>query len=277
MSNDTTTNGPLGDAFMFLLYEVQNKGAKITDNAKKFLNHLIVRVVDRARTPDEFEINADEIWPIGSEQQCILWYNLWWSVEDFLSLLIASDDLELAQRNQLYDADHRSFELRQEMERKPHDERFPLLLLQDTVLSSHRTEIKCFLLWFAISADTRIERLICKVSNVLVDELNLGVPKVSKILTMRRTLPAILRGHVRGYFSWQDTTEQLLAAYECGRTMVSSVEDAPAAPELRPVNSPDDFSLCDPDYSILGSLTEHTRFILRSSYPISFQSSSLLL
>lgn len=273
-----------GDVFMFLLYRVQQPTINGTAHSMpteydvSLLNHLIRRIVNRARTPDEYEINADEVWPIGGGGINILWYNLWWTIEDFLALLLAADDVELAKKNEAFLEDDRGQAILDEINKLPPDERFPLILLDDVQLAPWRVHLKCFLVWFACLNDTRIERLMCKVNNVLVNELNLGPPSVSKVLSLRRIVPNILKAHILGYCSWEELTKFMFDAYELGANNLSSVEDSPADSSVRVGDNEESGllgSLFNCDMSTFGHVVD-THLVVRSSYPLSPQRTTLL-
>lgn len=269
---------------MFLLYRIQqptinaNAPSEPVDHDLSILNHLVRRIVNRARTQDEYEINSDEVWSIGGGGVNILWYNLWWTIEDFLALLLAADDVETALKNADFLEDEKGQTLLNDLQSLPPEERFPMLLLEDEFLAPWRTHIKCFLIWFSCLNDTRIERLLCKVNNVLIDELDLGTPSPSKVRSIRRLVPNIIKAHILGYCSWSEFTELLFEAYERGIDTLSSVEDAAADIDLRPSDNPNGKIpglLFDCDLSSLGHLME-THLVVRSAYPFSPQQSSLV-
>ncbi len=273
------------DVFMFLLHQIQSptiaeaKCREPTEHDMNILNHLMRRIINRARTPDEYEIVSDDVWPIGGEGTNVLWYNLWWTIEDFMSLLLAADEIETARKNAAFLEDEHGQNMLNELLKLPVDEQFPLLLLDDKLLAPWRTHLKCFFIWFSCVNDTRVERLLCKLNNVLLDELEFSTPGISQILSIRRLIPNILKAHIMGYCSWREITEFMFDAYERGIDNLSSVEDTPADAEHRPQDTLETGVLgllFDPDMTSLGQPIG-IRLVLHSSYPITPQRSSLFV
>lgn len=239
----------LVNSLMFLVYMAHR------DDERNRLNILLRRVADRARTWDEYELAAD-IRSIGGNHTRIVWNNLEWTIEDFLSLLIAADDLELAREEGQLIEDDRAREIIAASREDP----YPGALLDDPIVSPHRNFLKRFLLWYSIYYDTRIERLFCKLSNVLI-ELHLACPPSAKILNMRRLLFRCIGSYIWGYCSKSFFLNAVEKAYTRGANIITSLEEGPADVDTR--TDPDEW-LFDPYETVFGSSAHVKRLVLRS-------------
>jgi hypothetical protein len=238
------------NSYMFLVFSAH------LEEEHTRLNHLLRRVADRARTWDEYEL-SDEIYSIAGSQTRILWYNLEWTIEDFLSLMIAADDLELARNNSAYqDESGRGQSILTNTEEDP----YPSALLDDPIVSPHRTFLKCFLLWFSIYFDTRIQRLFCKMSNVL-EELELTWPPPRKVVAMRSHLFNCLGHYIFGYCSMDYFQQAVAKAYTSGTTLISSIEETAA--DIDSQASADQL-IFDPHESVFGTKAYSMRLVIRT-------------
>ena len=239
---------------------------------QRIFDHIVRRVIERARTPDEFELDDDDesnVHTIGSasSDDRILWCNLWWTVEDFLALLLATDDYERALANSDYAFDETGEKIIHEEAEKPENERYLELMLKDKVIGHRRNELKWFLLLFACAYDTRIERLFCKMSTVLRDELEFSGVSASKVMAIRRVLSTMLKSHVRGHSTLSDLIWILTETY-----MVTSTPVLGSAPDEPAEEAEDDDDathwLFDRFMSAIDEPNRPTQLILRSSYPM---------
>lgn len=237
------------NTYMFLLYMAQK------EEEKGRLNFLLRRVADRARTWDEYEISPD-VRSIAGSNTRIVWNNLEWTIEDFSSLLIAADDLETARLNRDYVEDDRGQAILADADSDP----YPTALLNDPIVSSNRAFLKCFLLWFSIYYDTRIERLFCKVSNVHA-ELDLSWPPPRKIVMVRERLFRCLGTYIFGYCSQEYFSNAVEMAYTRGTNLISSLEESAADSDAR---ANIDELLFDPVETVFGSRVYMIRLVIRS-------------
>lgn len=248
---------------------------------QNMFDHLVRRVIDRARTPDEYELystttdysynNNDDnssVHCIGSYagDDRVLWHNQWWSIEDFFSLLIAVDDYATALANSAYALDERGQSILVAEQEKLEDERYLNHLMSDTVLVGRSNELKWVLLLFSCAYDTRIERLFCKRSNVLSEELQFDGVSVSKVLTMRRAIPTILKTYVRGQCTLSDLIAVVIDAYTVSGTM--TMGSAPDEPALGNDNDDKSVQLFSPFMSSLDEPDRPNLFVLNSCYPL---------
>jgi hypothetical protein len=235
------------------------------------LNHcLLPRLVERARTPDEYEPQPDLISPIGGTETRVAWCRgLEWTIEDFFALIIAADNVVVARENQwlMHGGGHAEGEgdrgqqiLWQLAEQRP-AERYPELLLSDPALSVSPPwgllEVKCMLIWISLAIDGRIERLLCKRNDMLA-EMELDVPTENEILAMRIILPQALTSYVRGLSTRRQFLDYIRAAYQTGRQGLPPLH--PTWPEMPLVVS----SLFDPDQSVIAHIALPTRLVFRT-------------
>jgi len=243
------------DTFMFLIYLAQR------EEEQGRLNRLARRTADRARIFDEYEL-APDTHAVGSAQTRIFWFNLEWTIEDFLSLLIAADDLELARTNVEFDGDDPRV---QEILAAAAQDPYPSAILRDAVVAPNRVFLKCFLLWYAVYFDTRVQRLFCKGSNVLHDELQLAWPPQRKVLTMRRHLYRCLGAYILGYSTRAFFSHAVEMAYTRGANLIPTLEESPA--DLDAQADPSEW-LFDPHASAFGAQHLYaTRLVIRSAAP----------
>lgn len=281
------------DAFSFLLLQVAHVEMASTPDAseryfipettlslldQRIFDHIVRRVIERARTPDEFELDDEgNVHSIGSASgdDRILWSNLWWTVEDFLALVLATDDYERALANSEYAFDETGQTILHEEAAKPENERYLELMLKDKVLGNRRNELKWVLLLFSCAYDTRIERLFCKMSTVLRDELEFSGVSASKVMAIRRVLSTMLKSHVRGHSTLSDLIWVLTEAYMVTSTPVlGSAPDEPAEDAEEEDGDGKEGAtpwLFDRFMSAIDEPHRPTQLILQSSYPMAPQ------
>jgi hypothetical protein len=234
------------------------------------LNHcLLTKIVERARTPDEYEPNPEHVYSIGGDATRLVWLRgLEWSIEDFFSMMIAADNVLVARENQwLAEAkgDDQGQRILWELSQLPPDQRYPELLLADPCLSSspwRRLEVKCMLIWISLALDERIERLFCK-RNETLEEMDLDVPAENEILAMRVILPQALTSYVRGLCTRRQFLDYLIAAYETGRQTLPPLHPPSAEGTTTTTKTPTvaAAALFNPDQSIIAHMALPTHLV----------------
>jgi hypothetical protein len=184
------------------------------------LTQLVRAIIDRSRTPDEYEISDVplEVRHIHCNAAQLGWGGFLWSIEDFLALLLAADELALALQNESYlgDSAHDyTLGILQRVRESPEAERFTQHLLDDEALKGRRDELKCLLILYAIAYDTRVERLFCKWNNLHRD-MSVDPPPPDKVLNLRQALGPSLATYISGRCSRDEFFACIARAYESG-------------------------------------------------------------
>lgn len=227
--------------------------------------------------PDEYELQSFEdrsVHSIGSGagDDRILWFNQWWTVEDFLALLLAVDDFVVAQENSAYASDEQGQQIIHAEMSKPESERYLVQFLNDTVLATRRNELKWFFLVFAWAYDTRIARLFCKHSNVLWEELQFDGINASRVLAMNRAIPPLLSAYVRDQLKLTEIIALMLDAYTVCSTPIIGSGDEPVTDQLYETDA--DRPLFDPTLSVIDVDRRANQFVLNSSHPLTLELAS---
>jgi len=210
-----TVNQRAFDAYMAFLYR---KHVPMS-----IIDEFLVHVVTRARSQDEYEPDPSDVQHIGSDNVTIDWNNHYWSIDDFIALLIDCDKVDAKQvflANYQTDNFDNNLDIIQQYRyytTEVVENEFTEALLHDPILgpNKERQFLKRYLFWLSVHLDTRVERLVCKLNNVLVN-LSLGPPPRVKVRNMRNALRGILLQYAYGCCTQQEFEDMLRSAYEYG-------------------------------------------------------------
>ena len=204
------------DIYMVFLYHRDQ-------DTDAIINEFLIHLVTRVRSQDEYEPDPTDVQHVGSDNVTLEWYGHFWSIDDFIALLLDTDKVEA--KNAFLEEYHNegfsdNIEMAQEYRyytTEVVENEFTLALLHDSILSSapQRQFLKRYLFWLSVHLDTRVERLSCKLNNVLIN-LSLSGPPPIKVRNMRKALGSILLQYAYGHCSQLEFDTLLRAAYENG-------------------------------------------------------------